>query len=1440
MSSNSNSLTGSLQRIYSKVKSDNTIESHETNENPSQPSHNSYHLCKMIARSAGEDHSQITASNLDSNATQQSSQDINNINARFKLITKSLAIIQPQEEILLTLAPTSSASRGRHGPLVREHELHKSVEQTYRNRLHRHTPYFKPINLKRYCQDWTLHDYTSLNFGTETFKNLKLIRNWDTTFPEELNLAVYKTKRGWKGSPSSDIDINKGRYIVSKVDVPKFLIPLQPYTFKNAISSAVNSLQGSFSKFMDGESSTPLLEQLLKRSIITAPERTVALPLLLPHSYTSSSASQLSQLQIRSNLLPTPQSPLPTTSCTSSFSPKSWLVSSQQNHYYREHSNDHSGGGGERGGSSNDEDDSSLSSEDRESDSEDDHRRNRDKRIHRDQSSKNEAITNILAAAIAAAAAASASAEASAYSADAASASASAALASSRAASESAAASSASAAAVTALSSDPFPGAAKAFESMVSIPQANSTSQGTTLTSVARPAQQSFGTSPCDATYDHHRTNPPTATSTSSVTPIIDAYPTQIFTTPVLDFIELAYSTGIMDAELFSVCYAKALAEFEASETIDQHRYERLTSLSEYYNDLPEETLNPTDRHLSPEAQSYDMEIGSRDEDSNSGSGGDDNNDSKYHDDEDNGDESDDNNGSDSDNDSADKEVRRDNFNRGGNMDESQDDGGESYLTAAYDRPRSILKRRSNEYQGGSNRMKKRHRTSRLGFCATTEVQYYYLNDMPHRSSLEMSTPVQTALSGHYKPRKRKLRRSSRSAPLIPIWKDSFGTNEEDDVENDGDTEDEVDQAESNTQHESNAQCKADTHKVDIQDEYRWLDDEQQMWESSVLSLENILQDSYQEEKQHDSESDSNNNDNTNYQSSDTPGDYSGNAGESEHNCLDGDDSIECVTQRTSLTDEEAMRSEILDLERYMNDCSPLVTDRSQILNQTDHSIQDQEICTEEHSPTTTNSRTFGVDEILDYELGNYIFHEEGKESVKNTRVRLDKGKGRHQSDIQGAYPMRGEGSSSRPVSQIRSSCLTEDMGHDSKQMQVEADRQMALALSESLDSNIESYWHGNSMHKSSIKIDSDDAKSESSSILPSILAKRRRGKEDSVDSDDDCRDQDNDLRSKRARNCMICDSAKEFETVNDKSLSPVELISVCGSSYEDTQISNTVVSSTKAKLPDKILADPEVIVRSKDEHAQSPKSEKYTDIATTTKQPLESLQSYSVNLERSSYLNSDNINPTNDVDVLGSDSVVIPNDSTRSSISIEIPGTRQLSSKIVGIRQAESRSDDADIRTTAITDFASDITGLSRSILPHLQVIPRSHDPQSTVTTTHTPISSCEATVETSTMNEVISLAPSESDNEQVNKRTECSTSMKVGKRKTPPDSDLEHGSRDIQPKVSSVPRVTLRRSARIFERLERGVQARQRNHQRDIVKDLKMIKNAGEKNQRNKRPRR
>ncbi|KAF9361713.1 hypothetical protein BGX26_000068 [Mortierella sp. AD094] len=239
---------------------------------------------------------------------------------------------------------------------------------------------------------------------------------------------------------------------------------------------------------------------------------------------------------------------------------------------------------------------------------------------------------------------------------------------------------------------DSFPRAANALSPSIVLSPTASTPPSTVLTSGSQRA--------------------PLATSPSSFQVTIPdlARPTQVSETPVLDFIDVASSIGIMDIDLFGACYIKAIKEFDMGNAEHLERYQRLNILVNYYFGQSGEVPLLTE-HL----HSRETIQAIKEEKSDGDAGCGDNEDgSEGYDD------------------------------RGSNSPGSP--APRSWLTDSQSTPRSILKRR-NMGESNHDQSDKHHRSGHLEFNEMIEVQYYNPKDMPCRASMELTMPIRKAVS---------------------------------------------------------------------------------------------------------------------------------------------------------------------------------------------------------------------------------------------------------------------------------------------------------------------------------------------------------------------------------------------------------------------------------------------------------------------------------------------------------------------------------------------------------------------------------------------------------------------------------------------------------------------------------------------------------------------
>ncbi|KAF9112026.1 hypothetical protein BGX27_004111 [Mortierella sp. AM989] len=109
-----------------------------------------------------------------------------------------------------------------------------------------------------------------------------------------------------------------------------------------------------------------------------------------------------------------------------------------------------------------------------------------------------------------------------------------------------------------------------------------------TMHSTASSSMNSNSTSSPHHTQPHSVVSSCEVKSTSHISTHF-ATSTRVSETPVLDFIEIADSTGIMDIDLFCACYVKAINELDLTITEHSEKYRRLSALAKHYLGLPSE-----------------------------------------------------------------------------------------------------------------------------------------------------------------------------------------------------------------------------------------------------------------------------------------------------------------------------------------------------------------------------------------------------------------------------------------------------------------------------------------------------------------------------------------------------------------------------------------------------------------------------------------------------------------------------------------------------------------------------------------------------------------------------------------------------------------------------------------------------------------------------------
>ncbi|KAF9105644.1 hypothetical protein BGX27_009513 [Mortierella sp. AM989] len=406
--------------------------------------------------------------------------------------------------------------------------------------------------------------------------------------------------------------------------------------------------------------------------------------------------------------------------------------------------------------------------------------------------------------------------------------------------------------------------------------------------------------------------------------------------------------------------------------------------------------------------------------------------------------------------------------------------------------PHSILKRR-NDGLGDDTQTSKQSRFGPVMFNETTDVQYYNPRDRPRNASVEQSIPVQEALLMR-RGLVRRMKKRQQSTPRRREYR------------NKATIEDESHQDE-----------------ADDQEEMRRLEFERFLWDSRSVQGEGILQSEGEEERSASDceEGSENDSDNSNHNEDD---DYRSKDENPENPRL------------TSLSDEdEALRSELLELDSFPAEHQPLVTDRRD-------SAQWPQSVQQKHFTESAESISFDINDIPDYEDDESSLKEEGQGIIAASPFMVDKGKGR----CDNIFPS----DSDQPQPQPPYSTLDrkfEDVNQIiTKRQQEEADRQITLALSESFKSmdsagscSIDNGFGGSSF-KGGIEIRNEDttgsehdnnpADHEARNVMPSMsfksaerLRKRQRDQEVSGESNGSG-DRGHDRRSsKKSRSYLSC-----------------------------------------------------------------------------------------------------------------------------------------------------------------------------------------------------------------------------------------------------------------------------------------------------------------------------
>ncbi|KAG0019067.1 hypothetical protein BGZ80_006350 [Entomortierella chlamydospora] len=533
--------------------------------------------------------------------------------------------------------------------------------------------------------------------------------------------------------------------------------------------------------------------------------------------------------------------------------------------------------------------------------------------------------------------------------------------------------------------------------------------------------------------------------------------PAQPSATPVLDFIEIADSAGILDADLFNTCYPKAVNELNFFRDEDLVRFKRIKLLADYY-------AAPQDRALSPpEPQSRAPSPLEHTEDSQPTHGEYADNGvydctSSDDDDDDSSDEYDCSNSDDSDEDNDDSYDESDDSN--GHDEDSRD--ASSNRIESPSTPRSILKSRR---EGGNDINNGRKRNGgNLVFNENMKVQYFYKDDLARAASVEYTTPTTEAVVSVSRPRHLWLKRNRIST-------------------------------------------RPESHDDDdTQDKAGLQHTRPRKWIRPRSSSERAtLYEGTLEEENYDSEESSSS-------------DESDSSDSSEANESDPDDDSNNETAESLfqwyVDDEEALRNDLLELDKFSEEeCQPLVTDHdsetSGHTRQEDSGEETSPSC-EQRSPESNDLRVRGEGEApTSKDKGK------GKHSDSATiNGRAEPGPS-YIPDVgssRSSIILR-----QRSTSSSADRCEEEYQMELMKRQQEEVDRQIALGLSEALeDTDIETHDFGCSMFQGGIRI-RDNSDAESERLGSSRSLKRRRDQEELSSVNDGSGDGNRRRRRKRA-----------------------------------------------------------------------------------------------------------------------------------------------------------------------------------------------------------------------------------------------------------------------------------------------------------------------------------
>ncbi|KAF9355919.1 hypothetical protein BGX26_005966 [Mortierella sp. AD094] len=1043
-----------------------------------------------------------------------------------------------------TLKSPSTLPQKRRNPLEHKREFSKPLKPMFRYRSRRRNHSRRPTRplKEKHLGDICLGYYIGpVSFTSKSPRRLKRLhtkfhKHGFVTFKVNRNHRSKKFTWDCNETPSGNVaetaPSDKDRQVPSTVDATNSTDQCHAFTSKVPLLSRNDFPNGLFLKHVSDKFSIPLLRELSRYPSVIMSETIATMPVFfsrLSPSPSPSPSPPLSSPQPTSSQPPIPSSPPSATPPAGSFSSwKPWLIHRDlchQSHYYWRYL-----GGGVGGGDSSNDDDPYFSSDDDESDREDGRHRGRNNYAHRNRESKDHVVANVLASTAAFAASATASANAFSYSSNAARASANVSSALAAASSKSAALATASAATVFAFSRDPSLGAATAFQWMVALPSASLTPTLIVPTSNATQSRLSSVTPIYGTTSDIHTAIPAAAPTYGTTFASRTAIPTtsavsqgrmpvQFFATPILDFIELADSSGIMDADLFGACYIKAIDELDFTIVEDLERFKRLNILAEHFLGPLRGALSPIEHSQpNPEAtsQAYSEDNGKNGGDFNNGNTAGDN------DDDDDGDGYDD---GDDDGDNDDNGHGRNcrggcgncdnNPSSGDNDDDEYNNPSRSWSSTTQSTSRSILKRKGKD-QGDSSRRSKRnrHRRGPLEFKETMEVQYYNPDDVARVASVELSIPVREALRtglGRFRRRKRQSENTSTRS----------GRQDECAVQDKGNVEDEADIEDAMPKRRSRPQLwiKSTLLDNDSLDDYeeeefdskgKYECSSTMSWTTKSLRWKESLKSSF------GGRSDC----------SDSDKIVSERASKENHDSESGGSDKNDATGPgpQSLVDgEEALRLDFIDLDRFQEECRYLVADRRK--QTSGHTKQ------KDSEDETQSSHLFGINDIMNYEFNDEEMSElEEEEAIRKAPTAWEKGKGRCYCDsdfgrsLYGPSHICNEGPSEFPIVLLRPSSSPSATGW----------------------SDFDSYGYGSSTFNGGIKIGADsnaesnifnstqNARSELARFL-----KRQGYQKDWSWTNGISGDGDRERSSKRAKGLLCCETqhnvaSSELETATN------------------------------------------------------------------------------------------------------------------------------------------------------------------------------------------------------------------------------------------------------------------------------------------------------------------